>query len=299
MRFFLLLCLTLLGGCMAVERAFMRGSYNKVALPETQVVRDIVYKPGSTSPKHRLDLYEPASKHWPVMVFIHGGAWRKGDKALRFGGEDVYGNIGRFFASHGIGVAVISYRLQPEVTWRDQVSDAADAVVWVKKHIGSYGGDASRIFLAGHSAGAYLASFVVLNRDVAARHGLPRIAGVICVSGVGFDMTDPGTYQLGNRVWLYAKRFSEAGANPDWQRVASPATYATKGAPPFLIVQGGDEFASLQRQARHFHDVLDRKGVSNRLVVVPGETHARIVGALSRADQTAGPAILDFIASHR
>ena len=295
MRCFLFLCLAMLGGCSVVQRVGMTVLYTKAALPETQITRDIGYMPGSTSPKHRLDLFQPASRHWPVMIFVHGGSWTSGDKAFRAGGEDVYGNIGRFYASQGIGVAVISYRLQPEVSWRQQVSDVADAVSWVKNHIGSYGGDPSRIFIAGHSAGAHLASFVALNRDVAARQGVPRIAGVICVSGAGLDMSDTETYRLGAVVSFYAKRFAGAGANPGWQRDASPATYASKGAPPFLIMYAEGESAALIRQGRHFHDILDSEGVRNRLVAVPGESHARIVLTLSRADKTAGPAILDFI----
>lgn len=293
--FLLLLGLTMLGGCAAVENLGMKVLYRKTVLPETQIARDIIYKPGSNSPKHRLDLFHPDAKGWPVVVFVHGGGWEDGDKSLRVGGEDIYGNIGRFYASHGIGVAVINYRLQPEVNWRQQVADVAEAVAWVKIHAGSYGGDPSRIFLAGHSAGGHLASFVALNRAVAMRHGLPRIAGVICVSGAGLDMTDAETYRLGNRVSYYAQRFAEAGANPGWQRNASPATFASKESPRFLILYAEGETAPLKRQARHFHEVLDRKGASNRLVAVPGESHARIVLTLSRADKTAGPAILDFV----
>ena len=297
MKCFLPLCLIMLGGCAVVQRAGMSVLYVKASLSEAQIARDIVYKSTSRLPKHRLDLFQPASKHWPVMVFVHGGSWTEGDKSLRVGGGDVYGNIGRFFASQGIGVAVINYRLQSEVTWRQQVSDVADAAAWVKNHIGYYGGDPSRIFLAGHSAGAHLASFVALNREVAVQHDLPHIAGVICVSGAGLDMSDAETYRLGNRVSYYAERFAGAGGKPEWQREASPSTYAGKGAPPFLILYAAGESASLRRQARHFHDILDRKGVRNRLVAVPGESHTRIVLTLSRPDKTAGPAILEFIRS--
>jgi acetyl esterase/lipase len=294
-RYSLLLVITVLGGCLTVRRVWMKFLYRKASLPEAQIARDIVYKPGSTLPKHRLDLFQPGSKHWPVLVFVHGGNWTSGDKSLRAGGEDVYGNIGRFYAGQGIGVAVINYRLQPDVSWKEQVSDVADAVAWVKEHVGSYGGDSSRIFLAGHSAGGHLVSFATLSRALASQHGLPHIAGVICVSGAGLDMSDAETYRLGERVSYYGQRFSEGGANPDWQRNASPATCASPGAPPFLIMFAEGDSASLRRQARHFHDVLDERGVRNRVVVVPGESHARIVLTLSRADKTAGPAILDFI----
>lgn len=298
-KFFPLLCLTLLGGCVAVQRVGMEILYTKAPFPEAQIGRDVAYKSDSTSAKHRLDLYLPATKRWPVMVFVHGGGWVSGDKALRFGGQDVYGNIGRFYAARGIGVAVISYRLQPQVTWREQVDDVAEAAAWAKNHIASYGGDPSRIFIAGHSAGAHLASFVALNPEVSARHALPRFAGVICVSGAALDLVDQETYRLGNRVSYYAKLFGGDGSNPNWQRDASPATYARPGSLPFLILYAEGETAALKRQATHFHEILDGKGVRNRIVAVPGESHARMVLALSRADKTAGPAILDFIGAGR
>lgn len=294
-RFLLLLLFVTLGGCSAVQGVGIAFLYKKSRLPETQIVRDIAYRPAATSPKQRLDLFLPGSKGWPVMVFVHGGSWDSGDKALRFGGQDVYGNIGRFYAAHGIGVAVISYRLQPGASWREQVADVADATAWVKNNVGSYGGNPSRIYLAGHSAGGHLASYVALNGGVAAQHGVPRIAGVICVSGAGLDMADEETYRLGNRVSYYREKFAEGGANPDWQRDASPATFASAGAPPFLILYAGGESASLIRQGAHFSEVLSAKGVRNRVVVVPGESHARMVLALSRTDRTAGPAVLDFI----
>lgn len=294
-----LLCLTSLGGCVAVQRVGIEILYDKASLPDSQIERDISYKPGSASAKHRLDLYRPVSKRWPVMIFVHGGGWVSGDKGLRFGGQDVYGNIGRFYAARGIGVAVISYRLQPQVTWREQVDDVAEAAAWVKNHIASYGGDPSRIFISGHSAGGHLASFVGLNRDVAARHSLPRFAGVICVSGAALDLSDPVTYQLGNRVSYYASRFNADGANPNWQRDASAGTYASAGSSPVLILYAEGETAALKRQATRLHEILDSKRTRNRIVGVPGESHARMVLTLSRADKTAGPAVLDFIRAGR
>jgi acetyl esterase/lipase len=135
-----------------------------------------------------------------------------------------------------------------------------------------------------------------VNRDVARRNGLSGIAGVVCVSGAALDITDRETYRLGNQVSYYAGLFAERGLTSGWQREASPATYVRKGAPPFLILYAEGDSASLRRQSRHFHEILDREGVPNRVVVVPGESHARIVLTLSRDDKTAAPAILDFIA---
>src|SRR5438105_11623626 len=142
----------------AVRRAGLAVLYKPVSLLESQVLRDVPYRESSEDEKHRLDLYLPDAEDWPVLIFIHGGGLSTGDKSLRFGGADVYGNIGRFYASHGIGVAVINYRLQPKVSWPEQVDDVAHAAAWVHSNLGSYGGDTSRLFIGGHSAGAYLAA---------------------------------------------------------------------------------------------------------------------------------------------
>lgn len=289
MRIFILLVCTLLAGCSAVERVGMRVLYRRATLPEAQITRDIPYVPRSDLPKHELDLFRPAGKGWPVFVFIHGGSWDSGDKALTFGGEDVYGNIGRFYAARGIGVAVINYRLQPGVTWPEQFDDAARAVAWVKKSVAQFGGDPSRLFVGGHSAGAQIAAHLALRSRLG-------IAGAVCVSGAGYDMADAETYRLGNEPSYYAKRFAQNGANPDWQSNASPTNYMTRNAPPFLLLYAEGDSAPLRRQSQLMHERLRAAGVKSRLVVIPGESHVRIVLALTRADKSAAPELLAFIA---
>ena len=70
-----------------------------------------------------------------MIVFVHGGNWDSGSKDFRAGGADVYANIGRFYASRGIAVAVINYRLQPQARWTGQVDDVRMAVNWVRANI--------------------------------------------------------------------------------------------------------------------------------------------------------------------
>lgn len=297
MRFLFLLCLATLGGCSVVERVGVKVLSRHATLPAAQITRDIPYVRGSDLPKHRLDLFRPSGKGWPVWVFIHGGSWDSGDKRLESGGEDIYGNIGRFYANQGIGVAVINYRLLPGVTWREQLDDVAKAVAWAGKSIAKYGGDPSSIYVGGHSAGSHLASYAVLNRELAQKHHVPKLTGAICVSGAAYDMSDEETYRLGNKPHFYAERFAENGNNPDWKRNASAATYATRNAPPFLLLYAEGDSASLRRQSQHMHDILDSKRVPNRIVMLPGESHIRIVLALTRSDKKAVPAILEFIRS--
>ena len=299
MKYALLFCSLAMGfalcGCAVLERAGIALFYKRADLSETQVRYDIPYLEGSTSPKQRLDLFVAQGHNNPVFVFVHGGGWTKGDKSLRVGGADVYGNIGRFYAARGIMTAVISYRLQPSVRWPGQVDDVAAAVAWIHSHAAEFGGNPARIFLGGHSAGAQLVTRLALDPAPLKAHGLTpaNLCGVISVSGAGLDLVDPQSYKLGESIAYYQERFGSE--NKDWQRVASPVTYATPGAPPFLILYAAGETKALQRQSQRLSEVLTAKAISNRVVMVAGESHPRMVLTLSRPDRTAGPAILSFI----
>jgi acetyl esterase/lipase len=303
MKLRLALCVIMgifLSGCMSViDRVGIAFLYKKAKLPASQVRYNIPYEAGSTNVKQQLNLFLPAGTKWPVMVFVYGGAWVAGDKDLRVGGADVYGNIGRFYADHGIGVAVINYRLLPKVKWFDQVDDVAHAVAWVHEHIAEYGGDPHKFFIAGHSAGAQIAARVALDPKPLDKLGLsPSIfCGVITVSGAGLDMTDAKTYELGESPKYFAGMFNTGQA--DWQKDASPVSYASAAAPPFLIMYCGNEAKALKRQAQRLSDALTRNKTPNDILVVPGQSHARIVLTLSRPDRTAGPAILEFIKTAR
>lgn len=275
-------------GCAVVEHVGIALLYQRAPLPDAQVKYDVPYVEHSSLAKQRLDLFLPTGTNWPVFVFVHGGNWDAGDKGLRVGGADVYGNIGRFYTARGIGVAVINYRLQPTVHWREQVKDVSAATAWVYAHIAQYGGDANQIFLGGHSAGAQLSCHAALLSP-------SMISGVISVSGAGLDIADEKTYELGAKRAYYAARFGDNGPREIWQREASPITYVTSNTPPFLILYAGGETKALQRQSQRLSEVLEREQVPYRLVVVPGQSHERMVLTLSRPDRTSANAILDFI----
>src|SRR5258708_4348190 len=84
-------------GCSVVEHAGITLLYEKAPLPDAQVKYDIPYVHLSAPAEQRLDLFLPRGTNWPVFIFVHGGNWDTGDKGLRVGGADVYGNIGRFY----------------------------------------------------------------------------------------------------------------------------------------------------------------------------------------------------------
>ncbi|MEM7586945.1 MAG: alpha/beta hydrolase [Acidobacteriota bacterium] len=296
----IILLALLLGGCSnPVEWLGVRLLYEEAAASE-RVWLDLPYREdeGADPVKHRLDLFLPDGQGWPVLIFVHGGGWTAGDKALRAGGADVYRNIGRFYASQGIGTAVINYRLQPKVTWREQVDDVAQAIAWVRERATQEGGDADALFVMGHSAGAQLAAFVALDERPlsAAGSSTSALCGVIPVSGAGYDLADDETYdELGAERSWYEERFRAGDPGDDWLREASAISYVRADAPPFLLVHVTNEWESLQHQNRLLHAALETAGADSRLIVIPGQGHNRMVLNLSRGDRTPVPEVLEMI----
>ena len=241
--------------------------------PEVEVHKDIVYTDGSPQDesKHKLDLYLPKGKrNFPVMVFLHGGFWRGGDRNL-------YSLFGNRFAKAGIGVAIPSYRLMPKNPHPAQIEDAAAAFSWVYKNIKEYGGDSTRLYLAGHSAGGHLAALLALDPDYLKTHDIPAgaIRGVASLSGV---------YNVGT-----LKEFENADDDP------SPIHHVHPNAPPFLITYCQWDYLELPKQARDFAEELKKKFVGVKLDFIPGENHiSEIIDTLKDSDPTAR-ALLDFI----
>ena len=108
--------------------------------------------PYADGDRMKLDIYGPKDPKGPapVVMFIYGGAWNKGARAD-------YQFVGRALAANGFVAVIPDYRLYPDVTYPQFLEDNASAVKWIEGHIGSYGGDTSRFFILGHSAGAYAA----------------------------------------------------------------------------------------------------------------------------------------------
>lgn len=284
-------------GCGPVYWLGVKLFYDKAPAPPS-VALAVPYDPAAPAdPKRQLDLYLPGGRDVPLVVFVHGGGWAWGDRTQTFGGADIYGNIGRFLASQGIGAAVIGYRLVWPMDWQSQVGDVARAVAWVQAHAAEHGGGADRIFLMGHSAGAQLAARVATDPAWLTQEGGDRagICGVVAVSGAAYDLGDIDTYRAGFDPLYFAERFGGSRLDGTWWRDASVVPFLDAGDPPFLIVSATGEAPGLRRQSALFHAALGKAGITSRLVTVKGSSHERIILELSRADKTAGPAVLAFL----
>lgn len=180
-------------------------------------LRDLTY---GADPRHRLDIYIPdtLTAPAPVLLFFYGGGWQGGSKSR-------YRAFGQIFATQGIVTAVADYRLYPQVRYPAFVEDGALAFAWLQAHAASYGGDPGRLFLAGHSAGAYIAVMLAANPDYLKAAGAAPPRGVIGIAGP-YDflpLTDK------NFIAIFG------GANrPETQ----PIIYIDGARPPMLLATG-------------------------------------------------------------
>lgn len=248
-----------------------------------QAVKDVAYYdgPGAHETKHRLDLFLPrGQKDFPVLFFVHGGAWQRGDKAML----GIYRSLGSFYARHGIGAVVINYRLSPAVRHPEHVRDVARAFAWTCKNIARYGGRPDRIFVSGHSAGGHLIALLVTDESFLRAEGLTAkaIRGAIALSGV---------YRVPERYLA-----SVFGTDPELRRQASPIEHVRPGLPPFLLVYGDDDFPGCDREpAEAFCQALKEKGDRARTLEVRECGHINVLMNAALRDTPVSRAILAFI----
>jgi len=291
-------------GCADVWGSLSAGfAYREAPLPPAQVRLDVPYRMDDAAhpDKHRLDLFLPdaGAEGWPTLVFVHGGGWTAGDRATNVLGLEPNRNIGRFYAARGVGVAILSYRLQPEVTWRDQIADIADAVAWVHREIAREGGNPEALILSGHSAGAWLAAWLGLSDVPLARVSIDRsiVCGLVLVSGAGYDLEDEKTYELGASRPYFEDLFGDD--DPDWARSASILLHLDRPYPPTLVLSAEGEPEKFRRQGDMLFDAVVVRAPFAKRVVVPGSNHQKIVVSMSRADDLISDSVLSFIGETR
>jgi acetyl esterase/lipase len=142
-----------------------------------EATTDIAYADGEP---HKLDVYRPrGAAGAPVIVFFYGGKWQSGTK-------EMYGFLAAALTARGYVVVIPDYRLYPEVRFPDFIADGAKALRWTYDNVAAFGGDAGALFVMGHSAGAYIAAMLALDRQWLDDVGLDAgrdLAGLIGVSG--------------------------------------------------------------------------------------------------------------------
>jgi acetyl esterase/lipase len=282
----ILLCLSL-GPFLAGARAAVAGDPVSTAIPkyEVRAERNLAYYTGADADKvkHRLDLFLPKDKSdFPVVMFVHGGAWTFGDKDF-FG---VHEAIGRMFARHGIGAAVISYRLTPTVQHPEHIKDVARAFAWLHENIKKYGGRPDELFVCGHSAGGHLVSLLATDESYLKAHGLALsdIKGVMPISGV---------YAIPDKFFN-----SVFGKDSDTRKKASPLHDVHPGCPPFCIVYGDDDFPTCGLVSETFCKALKENKISAESLEIKKRNHIDIITGAGKDDDPCSKALVDFVMKH-
>jgi acetyl esterase/lipase len=230
-----------------------------------------------------LDLHLPAGAGpHPVVLFLHGGGWRLGSRhsgGPAFPGSTLFQRV----AQAGIAVASADYRLTGEATWPAQLHDAKAAVRWLRARAHELGIDPHRIAAWGESAGGHLAALLGLTTDDETLEGdlgvtgpssaVSAVAAWYAPSDLLGIAADTGADPLDRATREAQLLGAPAPALPEAAAQASPVTYASSAAPPFLLLHGETDRFIPSVQSERLHAALVRAGAEAELVVYSGADH--------------------------
>jgi arylformamidase len=267
-----------------MDRAQLDAAYNNsAAVPErdaivadwaarsTKVRReytghlDLAY--GNT-PRERLDLFLTDDPQPPTLAFIHGGYWQMNDK-------ENFAFFAEGLLPLGINLAVIEYTLAPVARLDRIVSEVRRSVRWLAEHLGGYGADPSRLYVAGHSAGGHLTAMTM---------PLAEVRGGIAISGL-YDLEPIRLNYLNEKLGLDV---AEAERN-------SPVRHLPATAGELVVAYGTRELPELCRQSIDYARAWTERGLPGRLLPVDGADHFTILDSLARADGALTRALLALL----
>jgi len=219
-----------------------------------------------------VDVFPADDPGAPVLVYFHGGYWRTGSAR-----ENNY--MAEPFVDAGVCVAVVNYDLCPIVPIGTVVAQTRTAIGWIAANIGAHGGDASRLFLLGHSAGAHLVAMALA--DDTGSVPFDAITGAAVVAGI-YDL-DPVVRAAVN---------DEIGIKPDDVAPYSPLANPPRAPIPLIVAVGLAESEEWVRQSRLYENCAKAAGCPVERIDFPGADHYRPLFDMIRADDPLRLAIL-------
>lgn len=267
----------MIADCMASYGRFVADPAASVS----RIDRDIAYGPHE---RHRLDIFtQDGDGDRPVLLYVHGGGFVGGDKALP--GTHFYGNVGAWAVEQSFVGVAMTYRLAPADPWPAGAEDVAAAVAWLRRNIADHGGSPKRIFVAGQSAGAAHVAGYLAMREL--HDAAPPVAGALMFSGL-YDVT---TLQRGPLELHY---FGSDDSLAERQS-ALPGLIASEV--PMLFTVAEHDPPTFQKQAA---TLIDRwfaaKQALPRMLYLPDANHMSAALGIGGADQFLAPEIAAFIA---
>jgi acetyl esterase/lipase len=245
-----------------------------------------------TDEEQVLDFWSGATPDAPLVVFVHGGGWKRGDKTMMRGSDKL-----EHWQALGYAVASINYRLVPDHTVEQQGADVASAVAYLKAQAQALRIDPDRIALIGHSAGAHLVALVGTDPQYFRAAGLAMddVVGVVPLDGAGYNVPD----QMDENARLMGNTYEQAfGTDPVRQRALSPTLHAAApNAPAFLILHVQRDDA--ERQSNELAARLRSGGTPATVEGFRGRGlrgHRQINQELGDPDYPATPVVDAFLA---
>ncbi|MEZ5649589.1 MAG: alpha/beta hydrolase [Burkholderiaceae bacterium] len=236
--------------------------------------------PYGEHPRQRLDVFLPeAPASGVLIVFFFGGSWNRGSpEQIRF--------VGKALAARGHVVVLPDYRIYPEVRYPEFLQDSARAVRWAAENAYALGADPKRLVLAGHSAGAYNAAMLALDRRWLDEADVP--AGQHVAAFVGLA----GPYEF---LPIKNPEVQPVFCHPDYPPGTQPITYVGADSPPaFLAVAPEDSLVDPQRNSGQLAAALRAAGVDARYETYPRTSHVLLVAAISYPLRWLAPVLDDI-----
>jgi acetyl esterase/lipase len=242
--------------------------------PGLEITRSVAYDEGA---RRTLDVYRPSNAAaLPIVVFFYGGSWQSGNKQL-------YRFVAAALARRGYVTVIPDYRVYPEVRYPEFIEDGARAVRWAKHNAVRFGGDPDKLFLMGHSAGAYIAAMLALDPRWLNEVGLAPdrdIAGLIGVSGP-YDFLPLRDGAL---------KVIFGGNDPATQ----PIFYVSPGAPPALLLTGAKDGIVNPDNSARLASRLNAAGDSATVLTYAWVGHLSIIGAFAPPLRFLAPVLHDI-----
>ncbi|MEJ1966715.1 MAG: alpha/beta hydrolase [Gammaproteobacteria bacterium] len=253
-----------------------------------KVTRDLRYGPAD---RNRLDVFEPATGDGakrPVLVFVHGGGFVMGDKTAP--NSPFYDNVGYWAARNGMVGVNITYRLAPQHGWPAGSDDVALAVKWVRENIAAHGGDMSRVYVMGQSAGGvHVAGYIARefgNLGGRAPSSGWKPAGALLISG----LYDIDTMDREERFRAY---FGDDDST--LENASFVAALAGAGVPLFVVLAELDPPDFVRQFVVLLETHVRRQVPMPRFVQLMAHNHFTTTWRMNTSDDTLGPAIRGFV----
>jgi arylformamidase len=240
---------------------------------------DVAYGPTMIE---RLDIYKAPKKGAPIVIFIHGGAWKNGTKK-----ENAY--AAEAFVGKGANFVVTDFALVPDVMLEEQVRQNRAAIAWVARNAGQFGADPKRIYITGHSSGGHVCGMMLVT-DWEGAYGLS--AGTIKGAGMACGMYDLEPVRLSSRNGYLKLDVERAQALSSICQVPSATNI---GSLPALVAFGSNDLKEFQRQSREFAPAWKAAGHPTTMIEVEGNNHFDMAQDWGRADGPLFEAMADII----